>query len=199
MTEPTAADHAWFTAEVSVLLPSLYGAAIRLCHDRTEAEDLVAETLTKAWQRLPSLVDRQAFRGWMLRILTNTYLSQYRAARNRPTVDPLGADAGDFSLFERVHQSILLWSGDPEQEFLDGLVRADLQAALDALPEVFRTVVVLVDIRGMSYRDVAEELGVPIGTVRSRLFRGRARLQRELWQYARTRPVCPPSPGGSNC
>lgn len=188
--QTTAPDHAWFTAQVTALLPSLYGAAVRLCHDRTDAEDLVAEALTRAWQGLPTLADRQAFHGWLLRILTNTYLSQFRAARTRPDVDRLGADAGDFSLFERLHQPILLWWGNPEQEFLDGLVREDLQAAFDALPEAFRTVVVLVDIRGMSYREVAEQLGVPVGTVRSRLSRGRALLQRQLWQYAgRARPA----------
>jgi RNA polymerase sigma-70 factor (ECF subfamily) len=185
VAEPiSAADHAWFSGEVSALLPTLYGAAVRLCHDRCNAEDLVAEALAKAWQKLPTLADRQAFPAWLLRILTNTYLTQHRAAKSRPDEDGLGADAGDFSLFERLHQPILLWWGNPEQEFLDGLLRRDLAAAIDDLAEPFRTAVVLVDILEMSYAEVAHQIGVPVGTVRSRLSRGRAQLQRALWQHA---------------
>lgn len=180
----TAADHAWFSGEVRALLPSLYGAAVRLCHDRCNAEDLVAEALAKAWQKLPTLADRQAFPAWLLRILTNTYLTQHRAAKSRPEVESLGGDGGDFSLFERLHQPILLWWGNPEQEFLDGLLRRELAAAIDALPEPFRTVVILVDITEMTYAEVAHQLGVPVGTVRSRLSRGRSQLQRALWQHA---------------
>lgn len=187
--EQASKDHAWFSGEVSSLLPVLYGAAVRLCHDGTDAEDLVAEALTKAWQKLPSLVDRGAFRGWLLTILTNTYLSQYRAASVRPDVEPVGAGGEDFSIFDRLHQPILLWWGNPEQEFLDKLVRDDIEAALAAVPEPFRTAVVLVDVRDLSYREVAEVLGVPVGTVRSRLARGRAHLQRHLWQYAQGRPA----------
>lgn len=184
-TEPvTAADHAWFSGEVTALLPSLYGAAVRLCHDRCNAEDLVAEALAKAWQKFPTLADRQAFQAWLMRILTNTYLTQHRAAKSRPEVENLGADAGDFSLFERLHQPILLWWGNPEQEFLDGLLRKDLAAAIDSLPERYRTAVILVDIVDMSYAEVAHQLGVPVGTVRSRLSRGRSQLQRALWQHA---------------
>lgn len=184
-TRPIVApDHAWFSGEVTALLPSLYGAAVRLCHDRCDAEDLVAEALAKAWQKLPTLADRQAFNAWLMRILTNTYLTQHRAEKCRPEVENLGADAGDFSLFERLHQPILLWWGNPEQEFLDGLVRKDLAAAIDSLSEPFRTVVILIDITEMSYAQVAEQLGVPVGTVRSRLSRGRSQLQRALWQHA---------------
>jgi RNA polymerase sigma-70 factor (ECF subfamily) len=185
-TDPsTAVDHAWFSSEVTALLPSLYGAARRLCHDRSDAEDLVAEALAKAWQKLPSLTDRQAFCAWLMRILTNTYLTQHRSAKTRPDVESLGADAGDFSLFERLHQPILLWWGNPEQEFLESLLRHDLATAIDSLAEPYRTTVILVDVMAMPYAEVAEELGVPVGTVRSRLSRGRSQLQRALWQHAR--------------
>lgn len=180
---PTSADHAWFSREVGALLPSLYGTAVRLCHDRCNAEDLVAEALAKAWQKLPTLADRQAFHAWVIRILTNTYLTQYRATKGRPETESLGADAGDFSLFERLHQPILLWWGNPEQDFLDGLLRQDLASAIDSLPEPFRTVVILVDITELSYAEVAQQLAIPVGTVRSRLSRGRSLLQRTLWQH----------------
>jgi RNA polymerase sigma-70 factor (ECF subfamily) len=180
-----AADHRWFSEQVESMLPDLYAAAARLCRRRVDSEDLVAESLTKAWQGLASLRRREAFRCWMLQILTNTYLSQYRKTRTRPEVDNVGADAADFSLFERLHQPILLWWGNPEQEFLDGLLRADLRRAIDQLPDPYRTAVVLVDIQEMRYNDVAECLGVPVGTVRSRLARGRGLLQQHLWQQAR--------------
>jgi RNA polymerase sigma-70 factor (ECF subfamily) len=181
----TSSDHAWFSGEVESMLPELYGAAARLCRSRADAEDLVAESLTKAWRGLSSLRDRDAFRCWVLQIVTNTYFSQYRKARTDSHVDRVGADAADFSLFERLHQPILLWWGNPEQEFLNGLLREDLKRALDELPDSYRTVVVLVDIQEMRYSDVADCLGLPVGTVRSRLARGRGLLQRHLWQYAR--------------
>lgn len=180
----TSAQHEWFADEVQALLPKLYGAAVKLCRDRTNAEDLVAEALTRAWAKLPTLADRGTFQGWLFRILTNVYISQYRAARVRPQEESLGADAGDFSIFERIHQPILLWWGNPEQEFFDGLLRADLQAALDSLPEPYRSAVVLVDVYELSYKDAGAALSVPVGTVRSRLSRGRALMQKHLWQYA---------------
>lgn len=182
---PEAEDRTWFAGEVESLLPELYGASLRLCRDRTDAEDLVAEALTKAWQKLSSLQQRARFRAWIFQILTNTYISQYRARSRRPDVEGFGADADDFSLFERLHQPILLWWGNPEQDFLNGLLRDDLAAAFDRIPERYRTVVVLVDVRELAYRDVAGMLDIPVGTVRSRLARGRGLLQRELWENAR--------------
>lgn len=183
--EPTTDDRTWFADAVDNLLPELYGASLRLCRNRADAEDLMAEALTKAWQKLSSLERRDRFRAWIFQILTNTYISQYRSARSRPEVASYGADSADFSLFERLHQPFLLWWGNPEQEFLDNLLREDLDRALDGLPEPYRTVVVLVDVQGLRYHEVADTLDVPIGTVRSRLARGRSLLQQELWQNAR--------------
>jgi RNA polymerase sigma-70 factor, ECF subfamily len=186
MASPSPAlDQSWFSDQVSDLLPELYGTAVRLCRDRTDGEDLVAEAVAKAWEALPSLRDRAAFRGWVFQILTNTYLTQYRSAKAKASVEPVGSDAEEFSLFERLHQPILMWWGNPEQDFLTGLLREDLVQAIDELPDPFRTVVVLVDVREMSYREVSDVLDVPIGTVRSRLARGRSLLQRELWENAR--------------
>jgi RNA polymerase sigma-70 factor (ECF subfamily) len=90
----------------------------------------------------------------------------------------------EFSLFERLHQPFLLWWGTPEQDFLDRLLREDLIRAIEALPERFRIVVVLADVQGLSYLEIAGSLEVPIGTVRSRLARGRALLQKALWDHA---------------
>jgi RNA polymerase sigma-70 factor, ECF subfamily len=182
-TTETEMDREWFAGEVQDLLPDLYGTALRLCRERADAEDLVAETIAKAWAALPSLQQRSAFRGWLFRILSNTYVSVCRAARARPVHEALDA-TGDFSLFERLHQPILLWWGNPELDFLNALLREDLARAIDDLPEAYRTAVVMVDVQGLAYREVAELLDVPVGTVRSRLARGRALLQRALWEHA---------------
>jgi RNA polymerase sigma-70 factor, ECF subfamily len=178
------ADRAWFAERVDDLLPGMYGRAIRLCRNQANAEDLVAETVARAWEALPSLDRRDAFRGWVFRILNNTFVSSCRTARSQVEHEPLDTTGDDFSLFDRLHQPILLWWGSsPETEFLNRLLRADLDRAITGLPDAFREVVVLVDIQGLGYREVGELLGVPIGTVRSRLARGRSRLQEALWEH----------------
>lgn len=179
------ADRAWFAGEVERLLPELFGTALRLTRNRTDAEDLVAEAVAHAWLGLGSLQNRDALRGWVFRILTNAFLSSRRAAATRGIQEPLEEDSGaqSFSLFERLHQPFLLWWGNPERAFLDRLLREDLERAIDSLADPFRLVVVLVDVQGWSYQEVAEVLEVPVGTVRSRLARGRAALQRALWDH----------------
>ena len=176
-------DRAWFAQAVEPLLPELYGRALRLCGHADNAEDLVADAVAKAWEALPSLEKPDAFRGWVFRILNNAFISNRRSARSKAEHQPLDTTDEEFSLFERLHQPILLWWGSPEQDFLNRLLRKDLQHAIDALPDAFREVVVLVDVQGLAYREVAELLHVPVGTVRSRLARGRALLQQALWRH----------------
>jgi RNA polymerase sigma-70 factor, ECF subfamily len=180
---PNEADRAWFADQIDALLPELYGRAVRLCRHRTNAEDLVADAVAKAWEALASLEDREAFRGWVFRILNNTFVSNCRSARSTAEHEPLDTTGDDFSLFERLHQPILLWWGSPETDFLNRLLREDLERSIDGLPDAFREVVVLVDVQGLAYREVAELLDVPIGTVRSRLSRGRSLLQAALWEH----------------
>jgi RNA polymerase sigma-70 factor, ECF subfamily len=177
------ADRAWFADQVDALLPELYGRALRLCRHRENAEELVADAVAKGWAALPSLEQRAAFRGWMFRILNNAFVSVCRSAQAQAEHEPLDTTTEDFSLFERLHQPILLWWDSPEQAFLNRLLRADLERAIDGLPAAFREVVVLVDVQGLAYREVAELLDVPLGTVRSRLARGRSRLQQALWTH----------------
>lgn len=181
-------DRAWFGDEVERLLPELFGTALCLARNRADAEDLVADAVARAWLALESLERRESLRGWLFTILTNAFLSGRRTAAARATHESLDDDAApvdSFSLFERLHQPFLLWWGNPEREFLDQLLREDLDRAIGALPEAFRVVVVLVDVQGCSYQEVADALGVPVGTVRSRLARGRARLQRALWEHGK--------------
>ena len=179
------AERDWFAQAVTDALPGLFGAALRLTRNRANADDLVADTVAKAWANLDSLVDRAKVRGWLFRILTNAFLSGRRTDARRGLHESLDEAAADnFSLFEQLHAPILLWWGNPEQAFLDKLLREDLARAVDALPEPFRIVLVLAEMQGHAYQDIADMLDVPIGTVRSRLARARAQLQKALWVHA---------------
>jgi RNA polymerase sigma-70 factor (ECF subfamily) len=177
----------FFAAEVERLADRLYGTALRLTRNADDAEELVAETVAKAWAKFAELRDPQCFEAWIQRILANTFLSDWRHRRASPEValEVETEDDEPFSLFEKLHQPFLLWWTDPAESAVAKLLREDIERALDALPEAFRIAVVLVDVQGHSYAEAAELLGVPIGTVRSRLARARGALQRALWQHAR--------------
>jgi RNA polymerase sigma-70 factor (ECF subfamily) len=176
-------DSARFESEMMAVLDRLYGAALRLAKCPADAEDLVSDTVAKAWDARASLDDPARFRGWIFRILMNTFLSESRK-QGTISLDDFSADSEGFSLFERLHQPFLLWWSDPEQEFLRKVLREDLARALDALPDAYRVVVVLSDLEGLRYREIADMLGIPIGTVRSRLARGRSLLHQAVWQHA---------------
>lgn len=179
----------FFENQVLGLLGPLEGAARRLTRNDADAEDLVAETVARAWRALDTLECEAAFRAWMFRILNNTFVSDLRRAEARPQTESIDAadgegEGGGFSLFEQMHQPFLLWFGNPEQEFLDKLLREDLERALASLPEHYRLVVILSDLEEFSYAEIARALDVPVGTVRSRLARARGALQKMLWQQA---------------
>jgi RNA polymerase sigma-70 factor (ECF subfamily) len=181
-----------FEIEVLAILGRLHGVARRLTRNDADAEDLVSESITRAWRARESLAEEGAFRAWMFRILNNTFISERRRAASRPQEDALaGEEDGEagphFSVFERVHRPFLLWFGNPEQEFLDKLLREELERALAELPEHYRVVIVLADLEELKYGEIAETLGIPVGTVRSRLARARSALQTSLWELARDR------------
>ncbi len=166
------------------MLPRLYNTALRFGGSHADVEDCVSEAVMKAWSALPTLKDPTCFRGWILRILLNTCRMQHRSRAIHPEPEQLPDEASDnFSLFEKLHQPIIWW-GNPEREFLDRLLHADLERALQALAEPYQGVVVLADVEGFSYAEIAEALDIPIGTVRSRLARGRSILQKALWDHA---------------
>ena len=180
-----------FEDQVLALLGSLGGTARRLTGNEAEAEDIVAETVARAWRSRETLQDESAFRAWIFRILHHTFISERRRPRCKLEVSLEHAEEdgedGDaqFSVFEQMHQPFLLWFSNPEQEFLDKLLRQDLERALAALPEHHRVVVVLADLEEFNYAEIAQALDIPIGTVRSRLARARSALQKSLWQAAR--------------
>lgn len=179
----------FFETQVLGLLGALEGAARRLTRNDADAEDLVAETVSRAWRALDTLQCEAAFRAWMFRILNNTFVSDLRRAGARPQTESFDAAGGEaeeqeFSLFEQMHQPFLLWFSNPEQEFLDKLLREDLERALARLPEHYRMVVMLSDVEEFSYAEIAKALAIPVGTVRSRLARARGALQKMLWQQA---------------
>lgn len=175
----------WFEQAVLGVLPDLVSTAKRLTRNATDAEDLVAEAVAKAWLGFATLKDPSRFRGWIFRILTNEFLAQRRSAASHHESQPLPDETSDFSIFEQLHQPFLLWWSNPEKEFLDRLLREDIVRAIDSIPEMFRVVVIFADVQGLSYQEIADALGVPIGTVRSRLARGRSLLQKALWEHAR--------------
>ena len=196
MDEPETDRAAWFERAILGVLPALVGTARRLTRNEADAEDLVADAVAKAWLGLGQLKERDHFHGWIFRILTNEFLAQRRSRATRQEVDPSPNDAHEFSIFEQLHQPFLLWWSNPEQEFLDRLLHEDLVRAIDSVPEPFRVVVILADVQGFSYHEIADALGVPIGTIRSRLARGRSFLQKALWEHARDAGVRPRAPHG---
>lgn len=179
-----------FSRCVEAQLDALYGVALRLTRHPTDAEDLVAEAVAKAWYSIDSLGDRDRFRAWIFRILRNHFISTYR--RTARTPDLVRLDAGEESGAEDVasllyaqSDDFLQWWADPEKEVTDRLLGEEIMAAVNALPEVFRVVILLVNVDGLGYDEAAEALGVPPGTIRSRMKRGRTLLQKALWEQAR--------------
>jgi RNA polymerase sigma-70 factor (ECF subfamily) len=180
----------FFEKQLLELLGPLQGVARRLTGNDADAEDLVADTVVRALRALDTLECEAALRSWMFRILNNTFISDCRRAGARPRTESLELESAEseegheFSLFEQMHQPFLLWFSNPEREFLDKLLREDLERALAALPEHHRVIVVMSDLEECSYAEIAEALCIPIGTVRSRLARARSALQKALWEQA---------------
>lgn len=179
-TDPPAVDLA---AELPPLLPALYGTALRFCRNGPDAEDLVQEACVKAVEHIDQFQPGTNFKAWLFTILANTFYSRYRRAKHAP--EQLHYDAmeapDEFLLFHRVAAGSVD-AGRPDTEFLKRLSDETVRAAVDDLPEDFRETVVLRDLQGFSYQEIAAMLGTPIGTVRSRLARGRALLQKALWE-----------------
>ena len=171
-----------FASEALPIVETMYGAALRLTRNAQDAEDLLQETTLKAYQGFHQYEPGTNLKAWLYRILTNAYISGYRKAKRRP--QSVSVDEGEFSLFDSI--SALTAGQTPEEEVLSKLPDAEVKAALEGLADQFRVAVMLADVEGFSYKEIADITGVSIGTVMSRLHRGRKALQRALWDYART-------------
>lgn len=179
----------FFSRHINDNMGALYSVAMRLTRNAADAEDLVAETATKAWAAIDGLADPANFRSWIFRILHNCFVSDYRKKRVRPTEASLddvsvAEDSEVATLLIKQPDEFLNWWANPERGVMNKVLGKRLHEAIESLPESFRVVVVLINVDGLSYDEAAEALGVSPGTIRSRMNRGRTLLQKALWQFA---------------
>jgi RNA polymerase sigma-70 factor, ECF subfamily len=172
-----------FEAEVLPHLDRLYSAALRYTRNPADAEDLVQEAVAKAYRSFHQYRPGTNLKAWLYRILHTTYISMYRKAQRRPQ-ETLQEELDDYSFYDEIARS-----GGPsaEREVLESFTADEVKDALAALPEPFRVAVYLADVEGFAYKEIAEIMDTPVGTVMSRLHRGRKALQKALSDYARSR------------
>ncbi|UCC74565.1 MAG: sigma-70 family RNA polymerase sigma factor [Gemmatimonadota bacterium] len=166
-----------FESEALVHLDTLYNVALRLTGNAPDAEDLVQDTVTKAYRAWDKYQPGTNCRAWLVTIMRNTFINQFRRKRKQPSRVQFDS-VEDVSVFDEVQER------DPAGSFFRSIVDDDVKRAIQELPEEFRIPVVLSDVEGLSYAEIAEILELPVGTVKSRLFRGRRRLQKRLYEYA---------------
>jgi RNA polymerase sigma-70 factor (ECF subfamily) len=169
----------------------LYSAALRMTRNPADAEDVVQETFLKAYRGYDTFKEGTNLKAWLYRILTNTYINRYRKQQRRPAEVELG-ELQDLYLFKRMGE-VSGAERSTEESVLESMVDTDIKDALEALPEKFRLPVLLADVEGFSYKEIANIIDIPIGTVMSRLHRGRKALQKKLWSLAEQRGLTGPS------
>ena len=176
-----------FERDVLPLLPSLYGAALRMTRNPADAEDLVQDTYLRAFRGFGGFQEGTNLKAWLYRILTNSFINTYRKKQRQPQTVDGPDDIEEWYLFDRLGARSV--EASAEQEVLDSLPDDDVKQALESLPENFRLPVLLADVEGFSYKEIAEIMDTPIGTVMSRLHRGRKALEKALWETARERGI----------
>jgi RNA polymerase sigma-70 factor (ECF subfamily) len=173
-----------FERDALPLLPGMSSAAFRLTRNASDAEDLLQETFLRAYRGFHQFQEGTNLKAWLYRILTNTFINSYRKKQREPlTISD--DEVEDWYLYSKMREEGLEPSA--ETTVLESLPDEDVQEALSSLPEQFRVAVLLADVEGFSYKEIAEITAVPIGTVMSRLHRGRKALERRLWEVVRER------------
>jgi RNA polymerase sigma-70 factor (ECF subfamily) len=176
-----------FDRDVMPLLSSLYPAALRMTRNPADAEDLVQETFLRAYRGFGGFQEGTNLKAWLYRILTNSFINTYRKKQREPATVDGPDDLDEWYLFDRLGARHVEPSA--EAEVLDTIPDEDVQRALESLPEGFRLAVLLADVEGFSYKEIAEMMDIPIGTVMSRLHRGRKALEKALWETAKERGI----------
>ena len=185
------ADQATFAEQAMPLMDGLYGAAMRMTRNPADAEDLVQEAYLKAYRGFGGFKQGTNLKAWLYRILTNTYINQYRKKQRRPDESDI-EDLEDLYLYRRLGGLAGATAGrSAEDELFEQITDSNIKDALEALPEQFRIAVLLADVEGFAYKEIAEILDIPIGTVMSRLHRGRKGLQKQLYEFGRERNLVP--------
>jgi RNA polymerase sigma-70 factor, ECF subfamily len=174
-----------FERDVIPLLPSMYGAALRMTRNPADAEDLLQETTLRAYRGFASFEEGTNLKAWLYRILTNSFINTYRKRQREPKTVEGPDDLDEWFLFDRLGSRSVERSA--EEDVLEQIPDAEVKAALESIPENFRMAVLLADVEGFSYKEIAEIMDVPIGTVMSRLHRGRKALEKALYGVARER------------
>jgi RNA polymerase sigma-70 factor (ECF subfamily) len=186
---PASADDAElrerFERDVLPLLPNLYAAALRMTRNPTDAEDLVQDTYLRAFRGFSGFKEGTNLKAWLYRILTNSFINTYRKKQRQPQTVEGPDDVDEWYLFDKLGGRNVELSA--ETEVLDKIPDEAVKGALESLPENFRLPVLLADVEGFSYKEIAEIMDTPIGTVMSRLHRGRKALQKALWDTAKER------------
>jgi RNA polymerase sigma-70 factor, ECF subfamily len=181
------ADQARFVELAMEHMSSLYSAAVRMTRNTADAQDLIQETYLKAYRGFHTFEEGTNLKAWLYRILTNTYINTYRAKKRRPEQTDVD-DVEDLYLYRRLGGLEGAAAGrSAEEEVLDRFTDGDVKEAVESLPEQFRMVVLLADVEGFSYKEIAAIMDIPIGTVMSRLHRGRRALQKALFDFGMTR------------
>ena len=177
-------------------MPALYSAALRMTRNPADAEDLVQETYLRAYRGFGGFTEGTNLRAWLYRILTNTYINSYRAAKRRPEIADV-EDVEELYLYHRLASPDGTPNRSAEEEALASFTDDEVKAAIESLPDAFRIAVLLADVEGFSYKEIAEITDVPIGTVMSRIHRGRRALQKALHNFAEARGLVGTSPSRS--
>jgi len=184
----TADEKRRFQEDALPLLDSLYAGALRMTRNPADAEDLVQETMLRAYRAFDRFEAGTNLKAWLFRIMTNAYINTYRKKQREPK-KVSSEEVEDFDLYRELKNHDPDITRSPESVVLDSIVDTDIIEALDDLPDQFRMAVLLSDLQDFSYAEMAEIMDVPLGTVMSRLHRGRKALQKRLWELARDKGI----------